>query len=457
MNDETEKDERHHRWIAGQELGKEFAVEVGEDFLEHHARCLKGGIGKKEPAKTDEMEGENDGQEATNARWMVAFIMPQTVLPCFVSAECRSMKGAPHYEVPRGSMPQAAENHGHKLIKIHAPTAATVAPHRNVEVVAKPGGEGDVPTAPEVGDTVGLVGGAEVGGNLEAHPEGDANGDVAVAGEVAIELQGIAIDAHEIFKPSVERGVVEDAVDKVLSDIVGDDGLLKESHHDEPQACSKHLARHNERLPKLRQEGAGTKDGARKQGGEEGHEKGQVEQIAGGAHLTAVDVDDVAQRLEGKEGNAERHEDVERRCLAAKEGDDRREKEIGVFEEAKLEEHEGHGEDEDGTAFSLRLHAIHGEGRTEIHERDQRQKGAIGTSVLIVEIIRKGGYVEQTQSRVLLSRQQGITQAEGHEEEQEKAAVEQQGLCGREGQEVEKGLCHEGLLVVDWLLRRYWL
>ena len=278
-------------------------MEVGEDFLEHHARCLKGGIGKEEPAKTDEMEGENDGQEATNARRMVAFVMPQTVLPCFVSAECRSMKGAPHYEVPRGSMPQAAENHGHKLIKIHAPTAATVAPHRNIEVVAKPGGEGDVPTAPKVGDTVGLVGGAEVGGNLEAHPEGDTNGDVAVAREVAIELQGIAIDTHEIFKSGVKRGVVEDAVDKVLSDIVGDDGLLEESHHDEPQTCAKHLARHNERLPELGQEGAGTKDGARKQSGKEGDKKGQVEQVTGGAHLAAIDVDDVAQRLEGEEGD----------------------------------------------------------------------------------------------------------------------------------------------------------
>lgn len=64
--------------------------------------------------------------------------------------------------------------------------------------------------------------------------------------------------------------------------------------------------------------------------------KAQVEQITGRAHLAAIDVDDVAQRLEGKEGYAERHENIERRCLAAEEGDDRREEEIGVFEEAKL-------------------------------------------------------------------------------------------------------------------------
>ena len=53
--------------------------------------------------------------------------------------------------------------------------------------------------------------------------------------------------------------------------------------------------------------------------------------------LSCIGVGEEGDLREGEEGYAERYENIERRCLAAEEGDDRREEEIGVFEEAKLE------------------------------------------------------------------------------------------------------------------------
>ena len=43
-----------------------------------------------------------------------------------------------------------------------------------------------------------------------------------------------AINGEKVFKACVETGIVENAVDEVFTDIVGDDGFLKQSHHDEP-------------------------------------------------------------------------------------------------------------------------------------------------------------------------------------------------------------------------------
>ena len=75
---------------------------------------------------------------------------------------------------------------------------------------------------------------AEVGGYGVPQPQGDTDSHVAVARKVAIQFEGITINGEKVFKACVETGIVENAVDEVFTDIVGDDGFLKQSHHDEP-------------------------------------------------------------------------------------------------------------------------------------------------------------------------------------------------------------------------------
>ena len=76
---------------------------------------------------------------------------------------------------------------------------------------------------------------------MEAQQQSNADGHVAIAAKVAIDLQRVAINAEQIFQPAIERGVVEDAVDEVQTDVIADDGLLKQSDENEIDAARKHV------------------------------------------------------------------------------------------------------------------------------------------------------------------------------------------------------------------------
>ena len=60
------------------------------------------------------------------------------------------MQRAPNYESPRCSVPQAAEQHRQHEIDVRPSRAAAVATERDVQIVAQPGAEADVPPLPEI-------------------------------------------------------------------------------------------------------------------------------------------------------------------------------------------------------------------------------------------------------------------------------------------------------------------
>ena len=94
------------------------------------------------------------------------------------------MVSAPDDEVPAGAVPQAAEEEDYPEVEVGARGAVAVAAEGDVEVVAHEGPEGDVPAAPELSDAGRGVGVVEVFGETETHDAPQADGHVAVAGEV---------------------------------------------------------------------------------------------------------------------------------------------------------------------------------------------------------------------------------------------------------------------------------
>ena len=253
------------------------------------------------------MEGEEHGEETPDARGLIMAVVPEQFSETLVHAQGKAMHAAPDDEIPRSAVPQAAEQHREEQVEVHAQPPLSVAAERDVEIVAQPGGERDVPAPPEVGDAVALVRCAEVGGDFKAHPQGDADGHVRVTREVAVELQGVAVDAEQVFQSAVKRGVVEDARHEVHADIVRDDAFLKQADDDEPRARAEHLLRDAERLLQLRQEGAGAEDRAGEEGGEERHEEGEVRERPRGGHLPAVHINDITHGLEREERDAHKH------------------------------------------------------------------------------------------------------------------------------------------------------
>ena len=161
-----------------------------------------------------------------------------------------------------------------------------------------------MPAFPEFGGALRLVGRVEIILEAVAEQQGDADGHVGVSGEVAVELQGEADGSHHVLEAGVERGVVEDAVDKVAGDIVGDYHLLDKSGDDEKEAFGHHGACSHGVFLDLRKHVFGPHHRAGEQGREEGEEESVVEEIAARLDLAAVDVDHVADRTESEEGDA---------------------------------------------------------------------------------------------------------------------------------------------------------
>lgn len=93
---------------------------------------------------------------------------------------------------PGRAVPEARDEEGEEDGEAPPRHACRAAHHGVVEVVHEPGGERDVVALPEVLHAGGVeVGVAEVVHQAESHDAGAANGDVAVAGKVAVDLEAV--------------------------------------------------------------------------------------------------------------------------------------------------------------------------------------------------------------------------------------------------------------------------
>ena len=121
-----------------------------------------------------------------------------------------------------------------------------------------------MPPPPEFGDRRRLVGGVEVLGEMESQQQGDADGHVRVAREVAVDLQRVAVKAHQVLEAAVQHRIVEHPVHEIDADIVRYDRLFDKTGHNQKQPPAEHLPRHPQRvLSYLRNEIARTHDRTR--------------------------------------------------------------------------------------------------------------------------------------------------------------------------------------------------
>ena len=156
------------------------------------------------------------------------------------------MDSTPDDEGPVGPVPEPGDEEDDEDVADGLGLGDAGSAEGDVEVVAEPGGEGDVPPPPELGDVAGEVGELEVGHQLEAEELGGADGDVGVPGEVAVDLEGEEDGAEDEGGAGEGLGVVEAHVDVGRAG-VGDDDLLEHAPEDEAHAVA----------PLLISEGAG--------------------------------------------------------------------------------------------------------------------------------------------------------------------------------------------------------
>ena len=167
-----------------------------------------------------------------------------------------------------------------------------------------------MPTAPEFGEIGAPIRPVEIRRQADSQQLRAAAGDVGIAGEVEIQLQGVGVDRHENLCAAIELGSVEHAIHEVFGQQVGDARLLEQSESDQEQGTSAFRAIQRAALRKLPDQLGDTRDGARLQGGKE-RDGGEVGQQAGGAlGIAAVEIERVGEGLEGVEGEAEGEDPV---------------------------------------------------------------------------------------------------------------------------------------------------
>ena len=157
--------------------------------------------------------------------------------------------------------------------RIRAECAIAVASKRDVKIVLKPFGKGNMPPLPELSGVAGLVRRIEVLRQIETHQHSDTGGDVSVPGEVGIDLKRVAEQSRKVLETGVKQRVLENPVAEIHSQIVTEDQLLGKSVQNPENRDTELSAAKEERFVKLREELLGPHDRA----GDELREETQVE------------------------------------------------------------------------------------------------------------------------------------------------------------------------------------
>ena len=112
-------------------------------------------------------------------------------------------------------MPQSAHGKNNEQVEEPVPSVYATAAKGDVDVVSEPRGERDVPTAPELRNGFRQIGLTEVLHQVEAQYTGGSDGDIGIAGEVAVDLKRKRVHADEALHAGQRRRIAPE-------DVVGD-------------------------------------------------------------------------------------------------------------------------------------------------------------------------------------------------------------------------------------------
>src|ERR1700677_2845997 len=141
--------------------------------------------------------------------------------------QIETVQKTPCHKSPVSPMPQAADGKRNQHIEVVSRQSHTVTAQWDVDIIAEPGGERDVPPVPEFSDRSAEVRLPEVNPQVIAHHPRQSKRHVGVAGEIAINLKSKQRGGEHECRPVV---LAWSPIDKLheIGDIVSDHDLLKE-------------------------------------------------------------------------------------------------------------------------------------------------------------------------------------------------------------------------------------
>ncbi len=216
----------------------EAAIEERPRNLPENRERHRRAVGTEEdPRETDEVErDEGRYQTAQQVGNVPVTAVPGVRLfdPLSIDQKVEAVQEPPDYEGPVSTVPESADHEHNERVQGRAPRAKPVTTQRNIEVGAEPGGERDMPAAPEILDVRGKVRIGEVPGHVQCEQPGASDSDIRVATEVAINLEGEPVGRPQQL-PSGRVGHVAIGPGHVEPQSVRDHHLLKEPPQHLPQ------------------------------------------------------------------------------------------------------------------------------------------------------------------------------------------------------------------------------
>ena len=216
-----------------------------------------------------------------------------------------------------------------------------------------------------------------------------------VAGEVGIDLQGVAEEGGEVLEARVEQRILEDAVAEVDGNIVAQDQFLRQAVHNPEDSDAEPAAAQVIGLVQLRNEFAGAHNRAGDALREETQVEAEIEEVPNRVNLAPLDVDDVADGLEGEERDADRKEDapagedVLHEKIRSQHAVHQVGEEIGVLVIAEHQQVDRDAQDENRLPEAFAAGAPHAPCREVVVDDDEDQQGQVHPARLVIEKERR--------------------------------------------------------------------
>ena len=156
----------------------------------------------------------------------------------------REQPQTPEQEVQVRAVPEAGRKPDDEEVEDHALAAAVAAAERDIQILAEPRAERDVPAAPELRHAQRQIRAAEVLRDVEAQHPADADGHERVAPEVKIELERIRERGHPRKRRREALKADGGHISPEAAELVGKQNLERHAEHEQLEPVDRLTQRH---------------------------------------------------------------------------------------------------------------------------------------------------------------------------------------------------------------------
>ena len=249
-------------------------------------------------------------------------------------------------------MPEAGQEPDDKDVEKLAALFDPVSAQRDVDVIAEPGAEGDVPPAPEFGDAFGDVGVIEVLREEKAQHPSQTDCHQRVAAEVKVNLEAVGDDAHPGKRGGYLRKAERLHLGPQRADGVCQKNLAGKSHDEQAHALVD-LRQGDLAALELPADVRVQDNRTGNQLREEHDEGAEVDQVVLHLDFAPVDIHRVGQNLEGVKADAQRQVElggIQQRQAQPQQGIDVGQEEVCVLKEEQEAQRDEKGDPETSLA-----------------------------------------------------------------------------------------------------------